>query len=108
MASDGYETSSEQEAAAVASLGQDSAQSKPADLLPGDEIAELPGSPEQVTVSMQREITAVRPSELDSQVGVVVRLARDSGVGSRRAVHSSLPASLSPGVASARRAGVPE
>ena len=32
-------------------------------------------SPEQATASMQRDIMAGRPSELESQVGVVVRLA---------------------------------
>jgi 2-dehydropantoate 2-reductase len=37
-------------------------------------------SPEQATASMQRDIMAGRPSELESQVGVVVRLAHLAGV----------------------------
>ena len=37
-------------------------------------------SPEQATASMQRDIMAGRPSELESQLGVVVRLADRAGV----------------------------
>jgi 2-dehydropantoate 2-reductase len=37
-------------------------------------------SPEQATASMQRDIMAGRPSELESQLGVVVRLAHLAGV----------------------------
>jgi len=38
------------------------------------------GLPEDATSSMQRDIAAGRPSELESQNGAVVRLARESGV----------------------------
>jgi 2-dehydropantoate 2-reductase len=37
-------------------------------------------SPERATASMQRDIMAGRPSELESQLGVVVRLADRAGV----------------------------
>jgi 2-dehydropantoate 2-reductase len=37
-------------------------------------------SPEQATASMQRDIMAGRPSELESQLGMVVRLAHRAGV----------------------------
>ena len=36
--------------------------------------------PDDATSSMQRDIAAERPSELDSQNGAVVRMARESGV----------------------------
>ena len=37
--------------------------------------------PEDATSSMQRDIAAGKPSELESQNGAVVRMARESGVG---------------------------
>lgn len=52
--------------------------------LPPDSIATVmagvDGLPEDATSSMQRDIAAGKPSELDSQNGAVVRLARESGV----------------------------
>jgi 2-dehydropantoate 2-reductase len=43
-------------------------------------LALIDHSPEQATASMQRDIMAGRPSELESQLGVVVRLAHLAGV----------------------------
>ena len=43
-------------------------------------LAGIDLSPEQATASMQRDIMAGRPSELESQLGVVVRLAHLAGV----------------------------
>lgn len=60
----------------------------------GRAFALVDGSPEQATASMQRDITAGRPSELESQVGVVVWLARAAGI--EVPVHTSLYASLLP------------
>jgi 2-dehydropantoate 2-reductase len=65
----------------------------------GDEAIEkaLAGidlSPEQATASMQRDIMAGRPSELESQLGVVVRLAHPAGV--EVPCHTFLYASLLP------------
>lgn len=51
-------------------------------------------SPEQGTASMQRDIVAGRPSELESQIGVVVRMARNAGV--EAPIHTYLYASLLP------------
>ena len=52
--------------------------------LPPDSInkvmASVDGLPEDATSSMQRDIAAGKPSELDSQNGAVVRMARESGV----------------------------
>ena len=50
--------------------------------------------PAQATASMQRDIMAGRPSELESQLGVVVRLAHAAGVEVPR--HTFLYASLLP------------
>jgi 2-dehydropantoate 2-reductase len=57
-------------------------------------LAFVDGTPEQATASMQRDIIAGRPSELESQVGVVVRLAHEAGV--EVPYHTSLYASLLP------------
>ena len=57
-------------------------------------LAMIDGSPEHATASMQRDIVAGRPSELESQVGVVVRLAREAGVAAP--IHVCLYASLLP------------
>lgn len=57
-------------------------------------LAIIDASPEQATASMQRDIMAGRPSELESQVGVVVRLARD--VGSAVPIHAVLYSCLLP------------
>ena len=51
-------------------------------------------SPEQATASMQRDIVEGRPSELESQLGVVVRLAQLAGV--EVPLHTFLYASLLP------------
>ena len=40
----------------------------------------LDNYPPETTISMQRDIVAGRPSELDNQVGAVVRLGKESGV----------------------------
>ena len=57
-------------------------------------FALIDGSPEQATASMQRDIMAGRPSELESQVGVVVRLAREAAI--VVPIHTALYASLLP------------
>ena len=43
-------------------------------------MAAIDGLPDDATSSMQRDITAGKPSELESQNGSVVRMARESGV----------------------------
>ena len=43
-------------------------------------MAAVDGLPEDTTSSMQRDIAAGKPSELDSQNGAVVRMAREAGV----------------------------
>lgn len=43
-------------------------------------MASIDGLPEDATSSMQRDIAAGKPSELDAQNGAVVRMARESGV----------------------------
>ena len=52
--------------------------------LPSDSVAKVmaavDGFPEDATSSMQRDIAAGKPSELESQNGAVVRLARESGI----------------------------
>ena len=52
--------------------------------LPSDSVdkvmAAVDGLPEDATSSMQRDIAAGKPSELDSQNGAVVRMAREAGV----------------------------
>ena len=52
--------------------------------LPPDSVANVmsavDGLPEDATSSMQRDIAARKPSELESQNGAVVRMARESGV----------------------------
>lgn len=57
-------------------------------------FALMDGSPEQATASMQRDIMAGRPSELESQVGVIVRMARDARL--EVPIHATLYASLLP------------
>jgi 2-dehydropantoate 2-reductase len=57
-------------------------------------FAIVDGSPEEATASMQRDILAGRPSELESQIGVVVRRARESNVAAP--IHAMLYASLLP------------
>ena len=52
--------------------------------LPADSVdkvmAAVDGLPADATSSMQRDIAAGKPSELDSQNGAVVRMARESGI----------------------------
>src|SRR5690349_1469899 len=52
--------------------------------LPPDSVAKvmaaIDGLPDDATSSMQRDIAAGKPSELESQNGAVVRMARESGV----------------------------
>jgi 2-dehydropantoate 2-reductase len=52
--------------------------------LPSDSVdkvmAAVDGLPEDATSSMQRDIAAGKPSELESQNGAVVRMARESGL----------------------------
>ena len=52
--------------------------------LPPDSVAKVMASvdalPEDATSSMQRDIAAGKPSELESQNGAVVRMARENGV----------------------------
>jgi 2-dehydropantoate 2-reductase len=52
--------------------------------LPSDSVekvmAAVDGLPEDATSSMHRDIAAGKPSELDSQNGAVVRMARETGV----------------------------
>jgi 2-dehydropantoate 2-reductase len=55
-------------------------------------LALIDHSPEQAAASMQRDIMAGRPSELESQLGVVVRLAHLAGV--EVPLHTFLYASL--------------
>ena len=57
-------------------------------------LALIDHSPEQATASMQRDIVEGRPSELESQLGVVVRLAQLAGV--EVPLHTFLYASLLP------------
>src|SRR5687768_2638053 len=42
-------------------------------------MASIDALPEDATSSMQRDIAAGKPSELESQIGAVVRLAREAG-----------------------------
>jgi len=52
--------------------------------LPSDSVekvmAAVDGLPDDATSSMQRDIAAGKPSELESQNGAVVRMARESGI----------------------------
>jgi 2-dehydropantoate 2-reductase len=52
--------------------------------LPPDSVekvmAAVDGLPDDATSSMQRDISAGKPSELESQNGAVVRMARESGI----------------------------
>jgi 2-dehydropantoate 2-reductase len=57
-------------------------------------FAIVDGSPEEATASMQRDIIAGRPSELESQIGVVVRRAREFDV--PVPIHAMFYASLLP------------
>ena len=72
--------------------------------LPAETVASalrrMEAVPFDATVSMQRDLGAGRPSELDDQAGAVVRLARDAGVPAP--VHDALYAALVPQERAAR------
>jgi 2-dehydropantoate 2-reductase len=57
-------------------------------------LAVIDGAPPDATTSMQRDLAAGRPSELDDQPGAVVRLGRAAGVPTP--VHDALHAALLP------------
>ncbi len=63
-------------------------------------LAFLDGVTPDATASMQRDLGAGRPSELDDQTGAVVRLARETGV--PVPVHETLYAALAPQERAAR------
>jgi 2-dehydropantoate 2-reductase len=65
-------------------------------------VAVIDGAPFDATASMQRDLGAGRPSELDDQVGAVVRLARESKVAVP--VHEALHGVLLPQERAARGA----
>lgn len=67
---------------------------------PAKTFAFLDGAPPEATASMQRDLGAGRPSELEDQTGAVVRLARAAGVAVP--LHETLHALLSPQEAAAR------
>jgi 2-dehydropantoate 2-reductase len=75
--------------------------------LPDDAVSETlaftDSLPAEATTSMQRDIAAGRPSELEAQSGAVVRLGREKGVPTP--VHESLYRSLAPLELRARAAG---
>jgi 2-dehydropantoate 2-reductase len=63
-------------------------------------LARLDGLPAEATASMQRDLGAGRPSELDDQPGALVRLAREAGVPAP--LHETLLTLLAPQEAAAR------
>jgi 2-dehydropantoate 2-reductase len=63
-------------------------------------LVRIDGSPAQATASMQRDLMSGRRSELESQIGVVVRFASDGGLEVPR--HTYIYASLLPQEAQAR------
>ncbi len=65
-------------------------------------LAVLDGVPFEATASMQRDLGAGRPSELEDQTGAVVRLARDAGV--PVPAHETILAALLPQERAARGA----
>jgi len=75
-------------------------------ILPSDAIetvmASVDALPADATSSMQRDIAAARPSELESQNGAVVRMAREAGI--TVPTHESIYEALKPREAIARSA----
>lgn len=75
-------------------------------ILPADAIetvmASVDALPADATSSMQRDIAAGRPSELESQNGAMVRMAREAGI--RVPTHQSIYEALKPLEALARSA----
>ena len=65
--------------AEVAAVGEARGMSLPEDAVPKT-LRVIDGLPPDSTSSMQRDVMAGRPSELDAQVGTVVRLGREAGV----------------------------
>jgi 2-dehydropantoate 2-reductase len=65
-------------------------------------LAVIDGVPAEATSSMQRDLGAGRPSELEDQVGAVVRLAREVGVAVP--IHETILAALLPQERAARGA----
>jgi 2-dehydropantoate 2-reductase len=67
-------------------------------MLPSDAIetamASVDALPADATSSMQRDIAAGKPSELESQNGAVVRMARDAGI--KVPIHESIYTALKP------------
>jgi 2-dehydropantoate 2-reductase len=72
--------------------------------LPSDSVAKVmaavDGLPEDATSSMQRDIVAGKPSELDSQNGAVVRMSLAAGLASP--THTLIYETLRPLEANAR------
>lgn len=77
----------------LAAVGRALGVAIPADA-PARTLAFLDGLTPEATASMQRDLGAGRPSELEDQTGAVVRLAREAGV--RVPVHEVLYAALLP------------
>ena len=75
-------------------------------ILPSDAIetvmASVDALPVEATSSMQRDMAAGRPSELESQNGAVVRMAREAGI--TVPTHESIYEALKPREAIARSA----
>ena len=75
--------------------------------LPPDAIetvmAGVDGLPDDATSSMQRDIAAGKPSELESQTGAVVRLAHETGVAAQ--THEMIYQTLKPAEDKARLVG---
>jgi len=64
-------------------------------------LATIDAVPAEATVSMQRDLAAGRPSELEDQPGALVRMAREAGVPAP--VHEALYAALLPQERASRR-----
>ena len=75
--------------------------------MPSDSVdsvmAAVDGLPEDATSSMQRDIVAGKPSELESQNGAIVRMAREAGVAVP--THELIYQTLKPLEAKARQRG---
>ena len=67
-------------------------------------MSELNSLPEDATSSMQRDIAAGKPSELESQMVTVVRMARESGV--EVPTHEFIYEKLKPSEQKARAASI--
>jgi 2-dehydropantoate 2-reductase len=83
----------------LAAVARARAVALPADA-PARTLAFLDGVPAEGTASMQRDLGAGRPSELEEQTGALVRLAREAGV--PVPVHDALLALLLPQEQAAR------